>query len=107
MQSISATVKQGEQGGTDNGPQSDHERRAWPISFTAPPPSAKGPRYYGWGFSVRRSDDGASISRDGSLPGTATYLWRRADGQTWAVFFNQRSEGKRDGAIVDAMLKAL
>lgn len=91
----------------DIGGRSPFKKRETWDALIAPPPSAKGQRYYGCGFSVRRSDEGASISHDGSLPGTATYLWRRADGLTWAVFFNQRSEGKRDGAIVDAMLKAL
>ena len=49
------------------------------------------------------------ISKGYGLPtGQVTYLWKRADGVCWAVFFNQRIDsGPRDGAIVAPINKAL
>jgi N-acyl-D-amino-acid deacylase len=91
------------------------KRETWEI-LQAPPPGPPGhdaggrplPASYGCGFFVRRRNGRASLSHGGSLPGTTTYLWKRADGVSWAVFFNQREDsGPRDGAIVDPINKAL
>ena len=44
----------------------------------------------------------------GSLPGTATFLTRRADGLSWVALFNQRSASKElpDSAIDTALHRA-
>lgn len=48
--------------------------------------------YYGFGWTIRPEQDGANtISHNGSLPGTATELTRRADGRCFAVLINSRS----------------
>jgi N-acyl-D-amino-acid deacylase len=91
------------------------KRETW-DRLIEPPPGPPGhdaegrplPASYGCGFFVRRGGKGATLSHSGSLPGTTTYLWKRADGVCWAVFFNQREDsGPRDGAIVDPINKAL
>ena len=65
--------------------------------------------YYGCGWMVRPKADGkAHYWHTGSLPGTASSLARRADGLSWAVLFNQRSEDKKlpDFDIDSALLRA-
>ncbi len=63
--------------------------------------------YYACGWMVRpvgRSGK-ANYWHTGALPGTFTLLVRRWDGLSWAVLFNQRSEGSKlpddeiDGAL--------
>jgi CubicO group peptidase (beta-lactamase class C family) len=85
------------------------KRETW-DALIAPPPGAPGHdkqgqplgRSYGCGFTIRRGGKGVSLDHNGSLPGTTTTLYRRADGFAWAAFFNQRGGGK-DGAIVTAL----
>lgn len=84
----------------------------------APPPApvsrdqngALTPAYYGCGWMVRPvgKDGHANYWHSGSLPGTATLLVRRADGLSWAVLFNQRSEDSKlpDNAIDPALHRA-
>ena len=68
--------------------------------------------YYGSGWQVRPVGEEVlrhrNIWHNGSLPGTNTWLVRRWDGLTWAMLFNQRSEGNMppDGAIDGAMHEA-
>jgi N-acyl-D-amino-acid deacylase len=65
--------------------------------------------FYGCGWDVRPIKNGkANYWHNGSLPGTFTMLVRRWDGLSWAVLFNQRSEGLKvgDGAIDGAMHRA-
>lgn len=65
--------------------------------------------FYGGGWMVRPTGRGkANYWHSGSLPGTATLLVLRADGLSWAVLFNQRSEDKKfpDDAIDPAMHRA-
>jgi N-acyl-D-amino-acid deacylase len=66
--------------------------------------------YYGLGWCVRPggTDGKANYWHDGSLPGTYSLLVRRWDGLTWAVVFNQRSEGAMpsDDEIDSALHKA-
>lgn len=90
------------------------KRETW-ETLIAPPAGLIGhdkdgkplPTYYGCGFRVIHSKNGTAINHTGSLSGTATFLWRRADGTSWATFFNQRNGGTRDKAIVETMNKAL
>jgi CubicO group peptidase (beta-lactamase class C family) len=51
--------------------------------------------YYGCGWSVRpvKGPGKANYWHTGSLPGTRTLLVRRWDGLSWAVLFNQRTDG--------------
>lgn len=60
----------------------------------APPVSVDAPAYYGAGIEVRpvrgRAPLDANWWHGGSLPGTITYQVRRADGWSWAAFFNSR-----------------
>src|SRR6185369_2853802 len=76
------------------------------------PPVARKPegtladRFYACGWDVRPVKNGkANYWHNGSLPGTFTMLVRRWDGLSWAVLFNQRSEGLKvgDGPIDGAM----
>jgi N-acyl-D-amino-acid deacylase len=62
--------------------------------------------YYACGWQVRHAGRHGKPDyfHDGSLPGTATYLVRHADGLTWAVLFNQRSSNDR--AIMGATEEA-
>ncbi len=66
--------------------------------------------FYGCGWMVRPvgKEGRANYWHDGSLPGTATLLVRRADGLSWAALFNQRSEDAKlpDGAIDGALHRA-
>lgn len=65
--------------------------------------------FYGCGWDVRPTKNGkANYWHNGSLPGTFTMLVRRWDGLSWAVLFNQRSEGLKvgDGPIDGAMHRA-
>jgi CubicO group peptidase (beta-lactamase class C family) len=49
--------------------------------------------YYGCGWAVRDwGDGGRNTWHVGSLDGTYTLLVRRADGLTWCVLFNQRTD---------------
>jgi len=67
------------------------------------------PTYYGCGWMVRPKAAGkANYWHTGSLPGTATLLVRRADGLSWSVLFNQRSEDKKlsDNEIDPALHRA-
>lgn len=45
---------------------------------------------YACGFRIIHSKEGIAFTHAGSLSGTFTNLMRRADGWSWAVFFNQR-----------------
>ncbi len=89
-----------------------------PESFTtmyappAPPASRRADgtvesSFYGCGWMVRPvgTEGRANCWHSGSLPGTNTLLVRLANGLSWAVLFNQRSEDKKlpDDAI-DASL---
>jgi N-acyl-D-amino-acid deacylase len=66
--------------------------------------------YYGCGWMVRPvgKRGRANYWHSGSLPGTNTLLVRLANGLSWAVLFNQRSEDKKlpDGAIDAALHRA-
>ena len=65
--------------------------------------------FYACGWDVRPVKNGkANYWHNGSLPGTFTMLVRRWDGLSWAVLFNQRSDGLKvgDGAIDRAMHRA-
>jgi len=60
----------------------------------APPVSVNAPVYYGAGIDIRpvrgSAPTGANWWHGGALPGTITYQVRRADGWSWAAFFNSR-----------------
>jgi N-acyl-D-amino-acid deacylase len=77
--------------------------------FAQPPPPMPqdGNRYYGCGWSVRKTKPEGALNtwHTGSLTGTSTLLVRRWDGLSWAVLFNQRSNNRKlsDGAIDPAM----
>ncbi|MEY2410828.1 MAG: hypothetical protein QOF48_3498 [Verrucomicrobiota bacterium] len=62
--------------------------------------------YYGCGWQVRPvgSDGKANYWHNGSLPGTSTYLFRLWNGISYAILFNQRSEGKKDDSLIDPAL---
>jgi N-acyl-D-amino-acid deacylase len=66
--------------------------------------------YYGCGWEVRPAGrhGKADYWHDGSLPGTATWLVRHAEGLAWALLFNQRSNNRAlpDRAIMSAMERA-
>lgn len=49
--------------------------------------------YYACGWMVRPVGNRANYWHTGSLPGTFSLLVQRNDGISWAVLFNQRSEG--------------
>lgn len=100
----------------DIGKTSPFKKRETWDTLILPPPGAPGhdkdgkpkANSYGCGFSLTRDGDKTSIDHSGSLPGTTTFLWKRADGFTWAAFFNQRSDGRGgDGAIEERLNKAL
>lgn len=100
----------------DTGGKSPFKQRSTWETLIAPPPGAPGhdsngrplPASYGCGFSVRRSEAGKGITHNGSLPGTNTFIWKRADGFTWAAFFNLRRDGgKSDAALVQPVNAAL
>lgn len=67
-------------------------------------------RYYSCGWMTRPGgrEGKGSYSHSGSLPGTATFLTRRADGVSWAALFNQRSANRElpDAAIDTALHRA-
>jgi N-acyl-D-amino-acid deacylase len=90
-------------------------RPATLASMYAPPPAPVSrqpdgtlePTYYACGWRVRpigQSGKG-NYWHNGSLPGTATYLVRLANGVSWVALFNQRSEDKKlpDSAIDPAL----
>jgi N-acyl-D-amino-acid deacylase len=91
----------------DVGGKSPFKKRETWDALIAPPPGAVGhdkegkplERSYGCGFTIRRKEKGTGLDHNGSLPGTTTTLYRRADGLTWAAFFNQRGGGKDDSII--------
>jgi N-acyl-D-amino-acid deacylase len=98
-----------------------HSPLLTPRSFAGmyappPPPVARRPdgslhsAYYACGWSVRPvgRDGQANYWHTGSLPGTYALLVRRWDGLSWAVLFNQRSEGRSlpDSAIDPALHRA-
>ena len=92
----------------DIGGRSPFKKRETFEAMIAPPPGVDQVRYYACGLSVRRRGKNAALSHDGSLPGSSTFFSLRADGFTWAAFFNMRDEsGGRDGQIVDAIDRAL
>jgi N-acyl-D-amino-acid deacylase len=66
--------------------------------------------YYGCGWSVRpvKEPGKANYWHTGSLPGTRTLLVRRWDGLSWAVLFNQRTDGPKlsDNEIDPALHRA-
>jgi CubicO group peptidase (beta-lactamase class C family) len=62
--------------------------------------------FYGCGWQVRNVGDGKiNTWHNGALDGTATILVRRADGLTWAVLFNSRSNAK--GAYLGGLIDPL
>jgi len=67
-------------------------------------------RYYSCGWMTRPGGRGGKGTywHSGSLPGTATFLTRRADGLSWVALFNQRSASKElpDSAIDTALHRA-
>lgn len=83
-----------------------HKKETWTM-VTEVPPGAPGhddkggvkDTYYASGFQVHAAKEGPRITHAGSLPGTTTFLWRRADGYAWALFFNQRCAEKGDRNI--------
>jgi CubicO group peptidase (beta-lactamase class C family) len=81
-----------------------------PAPVSRKPDGSLAETYYGCGWQVRPvgKNGKANYWHNGSLPGTATLLVRRADGLSWAVLFNQRSEDKElpDGAIDPALHRA-
>ena len=62
--------------------------------------------WYGSGWQVRPMPGGKSNSwHSGSLPGTSTFLARLANGLSYAMLFNQRSEDRKLGdASLDSVL---
>ena len=66
--------------------------------------------FYGCGCMVRPVGTEGRVNcwHSGSLPGTSTLLVRLANGLSWAVLFNQRSEDKKlpDDAIDAALQRA-
>jgi hypothetical protein len=87
------------------------KKETWDL-VTEVPPGAPGHKedgavrdsYYGAGFQVRKTKEGLRITHSGELPGTTTFLFRRADGYAFAVFFNQRNRG---GGVDGQMNKIL
>jgi len=81
----------------------------------APPVSRDGSgalahSYYGCGWLIRPMGAAgqANYWHNGSLPGTFTYLIRLAGGISYAILFNQRSDGSKakDDAIDGALGRA-
>jgi len=80
------------------------------------PPAARKPDgslepvYYACGWEVRPAGRHGQPDywHNGSLPGTASWLMRHADGLTWALLFNQRSTNPKlpDNAILGAVGRA-
>jgi N-acyl-D-amino-acid deacylase len=68
------------------------------------------PVYYACGWQVRPAGRHSQPDywHNGSLPGTATWLVRHAEGLTWALLFNQRSIKPKlpDNAIIGVMDRA-
>ncbi len=92
----------------DIGGRSPFKKRETYEAMIAPPPGVEKADYYACGFVIRRSGKRVAMSHDGSLPGTSSFFKRRADGLAWAALFNMRDEGgTRDGAIVEAIDRAL
>src|ERR1051326_2116374 len=62
--------------------------------------------FYGCGWLVRPvgGEGKANYWHTGSLPGTYTLLVRRHDGVSWAILFNQRSDGKLPDSEIDPAL---
>ncbi len=61
--------------------------------------------YYGLGWSIRPTGNGANWWHGGSLPGTTTLLVRAANGYCWAAVFNSRPEGRNSlGGDLDSGL---
>ncbi|MDQ2900919.1 MAG: serine hydrolase [Acidobacteriota bacterium] len=67
-------------------------------------PAFTGTNFYGLGFNMSPSVNGFIWTKDGGLPGTASYVYRQANGLCWAVVFNSRpvSTGTTDGDSADA-----
>lgn len=91
------------------------QQKTWETLIT-PPAGAPGhgpdgqplPRSYGCGFGLRPGRNGIGITHSGSLPGTTTFVWKRADGFTWAAFFNMRQDGgNKDATVAASLNKAL
>ncbi len=63
--------------------------------------------FYGLGWNVRPQGNAgkANVWHTGAMPGTSTLLVRLANGRSWVVLFNQRSDGKADDNI-DSLLHA-
>jgi hypothetical protein len=74
------------------------------------PDGSLNPVYYACGWEVRPAGRHGQPDywHDGSLPGTATFIVRHADGPAWALLFNQRSTNPRlpDNAIMGLMARA-
>ncbi len=62
--------------------------------------------WYGCGWQVRPMPDGkANCWHTGSLPGTSTFLARLANGLSYAMLFNQRSDERKLGDdAIDSLL---
>ena len=65
-------------------------------------PAFTGSSFYGLGFNMAPSVNGFIWTKDGGLPGTASYVYRQANGLCWAVVFNSRPSGAVDGDSSDA-----
>jgi CubicO group peptidase (beta-lactamase class C family) len=85
-----------------------YEPPAVPVSRK--PDGTLASAFYACGWQVRPvgTKGKANYWHNGSLPGTATMLVRRADGLAWAALFNQRSEDSKlsDNAIDPALHRA-
>jgi N-acyl-D-amino-acid deacylase len=86
------------------------------VMYAPPPPPVARDQagalmhpWYGCGWSVMPvAKNRANYWHNGSLPGTASLLVRRADGLSWAALFNQRSEDRKlpDSDIDPALHRA-
>jgi N-acyl-D-amino-acid deacylase len=67
------------------------------------------PTYYSLGWSNQQVDQGLNHSHTGSLPGTATILFRRYDGNNFVVLLNSRAspEGSHLGRAMEPLLREM
>lgn len=92
---------------SDIGGASPFQKKATWDLLAEPPPGPPGHNdqgevkdvYYACGFQVHRTKDGPRLTHSGGLPGTTTWLWRRPDGYSFALFFNQRLGINLDGEV--------
>lgn len=67
------------------------------------------PTYYSLGWSNQQVDQGLNHSHTGSLPGTATILYRRYDGKNFVVLLNSRASptGSHLGRAIEPFLREM